>query len=148
MVPPPPDFESVPDTGVGASPGGGSLGRIAARLAAIEKIENERSGAGKLTSRLLAIFGGLGTAIAIAFAALLWNGNAADAGRDAAIAHQAEKATENTSAIRHLADEAVELERRVDGLDSATKAVNGRLDRQSRQLDELLRRIPIPRARR
>lgn len=122
-APPPPDFDDVPPTGV--------LQRVEARLTSIEHLEWQRVGATKSTNRYLLVFGGLGTALALAFLVMTWKANGEDARRDAEIAHL------STAVVNERA-----LELRIVRVDAAQKALTVRLDRQSRQLDELLLRLP------
>lgn len=143
MNAPPPDFDDVPETGRTAL--GQSLDGLAARLTSIEHLEAERTGASKLTSRLLAVFGALGTAIAIAFGGIVWNANAEDAARDALIDRLDEKVDEHNGSVRELGEGQNELERRVDGVDANVDALTRRMDRQVDQLDELLERMPARR---
>ncbi len=139
------EIDDVPDTGsAGLSP----MGRVELRLGAIETLEAERTGASKLTSRLLALFGALGTAIALAFVTVTWDANADAATRDAAIAGLVEKARGQATTIHEIDARADTMERRIERADATQRAILNRLDRLSTQLDAILRRLPEARRRR
>lgn len=149
-----PDFDDVPDTGTAIQPLVSPLGRvearlssIEARLSSIETIEAERTGASKLTSKLLAVFGGVGTAIALAMAGLMWTGNAADATRDAEVVQLDEDVGEHSIKLVSVERDARALERRVDVLGATQVEVSRRLNRQAEQLDGLPRPPATPRRR-
>jgi len=140
---PVPDMEDVPVTGPAAplSP----IEKVEQRLEAIETIEHERTGAGKLTNRLLLLFGGLGTAAVIAFATVTWNGHAAAVTRGAAISRLDEKLGDHGHPV--LETQQQNHAERLIAVETGQVNITKQLDRQTGQLDELLLRIPVRRRR-
>lgn len=118
-------------------------------------IENKRAGASSTRARLLTAFGGVLTAAAIGGFVWVWDAQTTNALQDAAIEQvQLDARNHDAPPPGHgdLAAADVALQRRVDGVEGATKAINERLDRNDttaterhRQILEELRRRRAPR---
>lgn len=76
----------------------------------------QRKGASKLTDRLIALLGGIMVAGFLGLFAYLWNGNASQTRRDAAIERIDERQTEHSSLPGHstLDRRVIDVDRRVD----------------------------------
>lgn len=95
-------------------------------------VERERAGASKFRAKILTVFGGCITAAAIAAFVWVWNVQTTSALRGAAIEQVRIDARNHDAPPPGHGDlEAadVALQRRVDGVERATKAINERLTR-------------------
>lgn len=124
-----------------------AISRAQARQA---QIEAERTGAARNVSRLVATFGALITAGAIALFGWVWQTSAATSRHESAIERVSERQLEHDpTPLGHADIEASirENDRRIIEAHSATKQINARLDRIEREgsqrhrevLDELRR---------
>ncbi len=121
-----------------------TLERIEAAQEEQTRIESERAGAAKLRTRILTAFGGIITAAAVAGFAWVWDAQTTNALQDAAIRQVHEDAdTHDPTPPGHedlIAHDSA-LDRRVDGIDRAQKAINMRLDRRDREQTKALGEI-------
>lgn len=103
------------------------------------RIEAERTGASKMTSRLLAVFGSMITAGAIGCFVWVWDAQQTSADQGAAIHRVERMQTVHSDLVGHpdLAATQHATERRIDGIEAAQKAIGERLDRSER--DQLTR---------
>lgn len=136
------DDKSRPETTI--PPGASSTPKMSERtlrntLEGIEKaqlaqrdIESKRAGASSTRAKLLGAFGGLLTAAAIGGFVWVWDAQTTNALQDAAIQQvQLDARNHDAPPPGHgdLTAADVVLQRRVDGVEGATKAINERLDR-------------------
>lgn len=101
-------------------------------IGALQTIEDERAGASKFRAKLLAVFGGMITAAAVAGFAWMWDAQTTSALQGAAIEQvQSDAREHDPTPPGHGELEAHDaaLDRRVDANESATKAINARLRR-------------------
>lgn len=118
-------------------------------------IEAQRTGAGKLTAKLVTLFGAIITAAAVGGFVWVWDAQASNARQDSDLRHIIERTHEHDPApLGHGEITAAQraTERRVDGLEAAQSAVNARLDRadakQTRRHQDLMEAIRRVRSRR
>jgi len=100
------------------------------------QIEAERTGASKNTSRLIAIFGTLITAAAIGGFGWVWSTSSETSRQSSAIERISERQAEhdpNPPGHEEMITATRTNERRIDGVDAATKQINARLDRIERE---------------
>lgn len=118
------------------------LHAISLAVAKQAKVEAERAGASKFTARLLALFGTVITAGAVAGFGWVWSVQASTADHESRL-HTLETNPHAEHGHRALdseigdVDGAVEeVDDRVDGLDASTKVITQRLDRIEREQAE------------
>ena len=109
-----------------------SLKQIKQAQAEQAKIEHERTGASKTTSRLVTVFGSLITAAAIGCFVWIWNANATNAAQSVEI-ETLENNPPSTHGHAEMEREARERERRLGALEGSYTAINARLDRIERE---------------
>lgn len=102
------------------------------------KLEANRDGSSKTLNKLLMFFGSTITAAALGMFVWAWNANATYHTRALEIRSNRERASENSERLEVYRDRNQELLNRVSGLDATNRAINRRLDRQGRQLEEIL----------
>ena len=108
------------------------------------KIEAERAGASRLTARLVAVFGSLITAAAVASFVWVWDANVTNHAQDARIERIDERGREHDPpppGHTELEREAVATARRVDANERSNKAINDRLDRMDREQESRHREV-------
>lgn len=120
------------------------LERIEAAQQAQVVIEAKRAGAASFRAKLVTLFGGVLTAAIVAAFVWVWNAQTTNALQGAAIIEIERRAHEHDPPPPgHEEHDAarVLLDRRVDGVERATKAINDRLDRSDRDAVERHRQI-------
>lgn len=106
------------------------------------RLEAERTGASKTTGKIIAVFGSIITAAALAGFGWLWNTQAKGQEHESAIARMNEVQTQQSESIETAETEATAVERRVSGNEAAIRSINERLDRI---LEELRQQRANPR---
>jgi len=122
---------------------GKTLTQIKTAQAEQARIEAERTGASKMTARLLTLFGSILSASAIAGFVWVWDAQSTNQAQSSEIERLEERQREHGhSDIERSVGVST---RRVDGLERAHKNINARLDRQGEQLDSILLELRRPR---